>query len=85
MVRARIADIVRQFPENGMKLLQENPQNVHDLLIAKGVEVVDLIDFDRLTLVRNTFVKRDYRHVESDVVLRGPVKRRQGDRSPQTI
>jgi hypothetical protein len=74
MARTRLQAIVRQFPQNGMKLLLEDPRNVRDLLAIAGVEVLDLIDFAHMTLVPTTFVQRDYRHVEADVVLRAPLR-----------
>ena len=74
MSRERLAKIVRQFLENGLKLLLHNPHNVHDLLGIARAEVMELIDFDRLTVVPTTFVQRDYRHVESDLVLRAPLR-----------
>jgi hypothetical protein len=69
MAKNRLQEIVRRFPENGMKLMLENPKNVRDLLLLSRAKIVDLIDCDCLTRVRTTFVERDYRHVESDVVL----------------
>jgi hypothetical protein len=65
----KLEEIVRHFPENGMKLLLENPLNVRDLLALAAADILELIDLRQLALVRTTFVKRDYRHVESDVVL----------------
>ena len=70
MSRARWKQIVRQFPENGLKLLLEGSANVHDLLALAQPDLVPLVDFDRLQLVRTSFVARDFRHVEADVVLR---------------
>jgi predicted transposase YdaD len=67
--------IIRQFPENGLKLLLENAANVRDLLALADSPERDLIDFDKLTQERTTFVSRDYRHVEADLVLRAPVLR----------
>jgi hypothetical protein len=67
--------IIRQFPENGMKLLLENPKNVRDLLAIQGTEYAELIQFERMRLVRTTFVARDYRHVEADVVFQAPLRR----------
>lgn len=61
---------MRQFPENGLKLLLEGSANVHDLLALAQPDLVPLVDFDRLQLVRTSFVARDFRHVEADVVLR---------------
>src|SRR4029077_15913988 len=63
---------------NGMKLLLQRPDNVRDLLRIRRFKHVDLIDFDRLQLAPTTYVQRDYRHVESDLVLRGPLLRGRG-------
>jgi predicted transposase YdaD len=74
MSKARIRQIVRQFPENGLKLLLETPANVRELLQLTGTELIDLIDLERLTRSRTTFVARDFRHVEADIVLQAPVR-----------
>jgi hypothetical protein len=74
MSRARWKQIVRRFPENGMKLLLEEPRNVRELLALTHSELLPLIDFDRLALVRTTFVARDFRHVEADVVQTAPLR-----------
>jgi hypothetical protein len=34
----RVRDFARRFPENGMKLLLEDPRNVQDLLRLTGTE-----------------------------------------------
>lgn len=78
MTPLRVEDLVRNFPENGMKLLLQRPRNVRDLLRIRRFRHVDLIDFDRLQLDPTTYVQRDYRHVESDLVLRGPLLRGRG-------
>ena len=75
MTAATIIDLARHFPENGMKLLLQHPKNVRDLLEIKRCKLVNLIDFDRLQLDPTTYVQRDYRHLESDLVLRGPLLR----------
>ncbi|MBN2128129.1 MAG: Rpn family recombination-promoting nuclease/putative transposase [Sedimentisphaerales bacterium] len=36
-------------------------------------------------MVETTFVERDYRHVESDVVLLAPLRRRQGERTARVL
>jgi len=74
----RVEQFARQFPENGMKLLLQNPRNVHDLLVLAGRDLVQLIDTDRMRPVQTTFVRRDYRHVESDIVLVAPYRHRRG-------
>lgn len=62
-----------------MKLLLHRPGNVRDLLPIRRYRHVDLIDFDRLQLDPTTYVQRDYRHVETDLVLRGPLLRGRGN------
>ncbi len=85
MVNSRVLQIVRQFWENAIKLLLENPQNVRDLLTLAGADVVKRIDLRRVELVRTTFVERDYRHVESDIVLVAPLRRRRGKRTARRV
>ena len=55
----KLLDLVRRFPENGMKLMLEDPQNVCDLLAILGTDLRRLIDFSRMKLVQTTFVERD--------------------------
>lgn len=74
MLTPRALEIVRRFAENGMKLLLEDPANVRDLLGLTREEAVGAIRFDRMKRVQETFVQRDYRHVESDVVLTAPLR-----------
>jgi len=85
MVNSRVLQIVRQFWENAVKLLLENPQNVRDLLALAGADVVKRVDLRRVELVRTTFVERDYRHVESDIVLVAPLRRRRGERTARRV
>ncbi len=74
MDRQRLRRLVRHFPENGLKVLLENPGNVRDLLQLLGVPAVPRIDFARMQVEPAQFVQRDYRHLESDVVLRAPLR-----------
>ena len=62
---ARIAAFVRQFPENGLKLLLEHPDNVHDLLRILRYRFTNRIDFGHMTVEPATFIARDFRHVEN--------------------
>jgi len=41
---------------------------------AAGWDLIELLDTDRVRLVQTTFVQRDYRHVESDIVLTAPYR-----------
>jgi len=74
MARTRIQRIARNFQENGMKLLLEDPRNVRELFGITRLELVKKIDFERLELVKTSFVHRDYRNVEADVVLTAPLR-----------
>jgi hypothetical protein len=74
MKRSWQRQLVRRFPENGIKLLLENRRNVRDLFFLTDDEIVSLIDFPRLKPVRGTFVARDYRHIESDLLLTAPYR-----------
>ena len=76
--RGRIRQLVRQFKENGMKMLLEHPANVQDLLRLADLPWLDDIDFSRLDYVKTTFVRRDYRHLESDIVLTVPLSGKGG-------
>jgi hypothetical protein len=85
MSRARLKAIVRQFTENGVKLLLEVPANVRELLAVPDFPLLKQIDFDRMIRVRTSFVLRDYRHVEADVVLRAPLLRKSKDQKRRSI
>jgi hypothetical protein len=74
MDRQRLRRLVRHLPENGLKVLLENPGNVRDLLHLLAVPVVPRIDFTHMQVEPAQFVQRDYHHLESDVVLRAPLR-----------
>jgi hypothetical protein len=84
-VPVRIRELVRHFPENGMKLMLKNPKNVRDLLLLTGAKMAGLIDYDHMTPVQTSFVQRDYRHVESDVVLRAPLRQKKSKRPRREV
>lgn len=83
--KSRIRQMARQFPENGIRLLMEHPLNVRDLLCVLRDNVVERIDFTRLKSVKTTFVKRDYRRAESDIVLTAPLLSKTGKRLRREI
>ena len=59
----RPEDFVRQFGENGLKLLLQGPLNVRDALSHRPLQQVEAIDYDRLQVDPTTYVQRDYRHL----------------------
>jgi hypothetical protein len=81
--RARIRELVRNFKENGMKMLLEHPANVRDLLGLLHISWLDEIDFSRLEVVKTTFIRRDYRHLASDLVYTAPLVG--GRQSPRSL
>src|SRR4051794_37642016 len=72
MSEERIHEIVRQFRENGVKLLLQTPANVHDLLTAGNWPLLDRLDLKRMTVDPTSHVAADYRHAASDLVLSVP-------------
>ncbi|MBN2490293.1 MAG: Rpn family recombination-promoting nuclease/putative transposase [Planctomycetes bacterium] len=74
MNRKRIRELARNFHENGMKLLLEDPRNVRDLVMLVSRDLAERIDFERLKPVKQTFVRKDYRHVHTDIVLTAPLR-----------
>jgi len=74
MARSLLRKLVRNFPENGPKLLLENPANVRDLLTLVGEKNAHAIDFAAMTVERSHFVQPDYEHVALDLLLKAPLR-----------
>jgi hypothetical protein len=70
--KRRFGELVRQFQENGVKLMFEHPANLRDVLRVLRVAWLDEIDFSRLVQVKTTFIRRDYRHLQTDLVFTAP-------------
>jgi hypothetical protein len=70
----RVREMARQFPENGMKRLLQEPANVSDLLALAGLSWRERIDLKRLVVDPTTYVSADFRHVASDLVLTAPLR-----------
>ncbi len=87
MLSRRIQRIIRHFPENGLKVLLEDPHNVRELLDMLEAALSQRIDFAAMRVSPSRFVHRDYRHLEADVVLQAPLLDAQGRRlsRPLTI
>ena len=56
-----------------MKMMLEHPANVRDLLRLLHAPWLDEMDFSHLEQIKTTFIRRDYRHLESDIVLTAPL------------
>lgn len=72
--RKRLRLLIRHFQENGLKFVLENPGNVRDLLQLVHFQLAPRIDFTNMRVARGHFVGRDYRHLESDLVLQAPIR-----------
>jgi hypothetical protein len=48
MARARVAEFVRQFPENGLKFVPEQAGNVRDPLAPAGAPRLNRRDFAQM-------------------------------------
>jgi hypothetical protein len=53
MTATLLKELVRNFPENGPKLLLENPANVRDLLVLLREPAVPDIDFAAMTVANS--------------------------------
>jgi predicted transposase/invertase (TIGR01784 family) len=66
--------LVRNFRENGIKLLLENGANVRDVFNILGESAAQDMDFTRMTVERTHFVQPDFEHVLADLLLRVPLR-----------
>jgi hypothetical protein len=73
MNRERVLEIVRQFPENGLKQVLTSPGNVRELLTVGKAAVLPRLGFADMKVEATTFVTAEYRHVTSDLVLTLPL------------
>jgi hypothetical protein len=63
-----------------MKMMLEHPANVRDLLSLLSVPRFDDINFSHIEYIKTTFIRRDYRHLASDIYR----IRKTGDSEGQT-
>lgn len=71
----QLVDLVRNFLENGMKLLLLEGLNLRELLTLGRSPFTADLDYRILQYDPTVYVQRDYRHIESDMVLRVPLRR----------
>jgi hypothetical protein len=76
-----LADVVRNYQENGVKFLLQHGLNMRDLLHLDHCPEEPLLDFTRQTVERTSFVKADYHHVLSDLLVRVPYKQHLGEKA----
>ena len=63
-----------KFPDRSTRWLLEFGENVRGLLEIVAADLVDILDFSRLTQVNRSFVPDNLREQESDVVYRVPFR-----------
>jgi hypothetical protein len=73
MDKERLREIIRQFPENGLKQVLTRARNLHELLSIARAGLLPRLDFQGLQVDPTTYVTADYRHVSSDLVLTLPL------------
>jgi predicted transposase YdaD len=70
--------LVRNFAENSVKFLLLNRDNAREALTLMAPGHAPLIDFSRMEVLRTTFVAPDFRHLETDLLLKAPMRGRRG-------
>ena len=63
---------VSQASDRNAKLLFSDPENVRGLLQIVADELVNNIDFSRITPIKQSYIAETLREVESDIVLQVP-------------
>jgi hypothetical protein len=81
MASSRVEQIIRQFRENGLKLLLEHPANARELLSLTTTRWLDRLDFAQMKVDPTTYIAADYRHLASDLVLQVPLHTARGRRT----
>jgi len=76
MPRVSPEDVVRNFHENGLKLLLHDAGYDRDLLTLRDPDRAARIDFNRLKIEETTYVTADYRNICSDLVLKSTYRTR---------
>jgi hypothetical protein len=71
--KKRRLQLVRQFPENGLKVVLSTPANLRELLVVAQASMLERLDFRQLTVEPTTYVTAEYRHATSDLVLTLPM------------
>ncbi len=70
---SEVVELLRNFKENGFKFLLRSAANLRDLMRLLKPALAPSIDFAGLTAQRGTFIAPDFRHLESDLLLRAPL------------
>jgi hypothetical protein len=74
MLAPRLLELIRHFPENGVRFLLENARNVTDLVTLARQDWPAWLDLAQLQPARARFVQADFRHVEADLIFTAPFR-----------
>ena len=83
--RKRVIQLTRQYKENGIKLLLEHWQNVRELFCLLPGDWNRRIDFEQLELVKTTFIRSNFRHLETDILFTAPLLDARGRRTRKKL
>ena len=75
----QVEDLIRHFPENGIKWLLHHPANVRETFQMSvrdrpGFPDLARFDFDRMTVEPTSFIHDDFRHGLTDLLVRIPFR-----------
>jgi Putative transposase, YhgA-like len=70
----RVREIIRQFPENGLKQVLTTPATLNELLTLAQTPMLSRIELSGMTVDPTTYVTAEFRHVSSDLVLTVPLR-----------
>lgn len=70
--------LVRNFQENSVKFLFRDPENAREGMTLIAPRQARVIDFARMTVESTPFITPEFRHLESDLLLRAPLRGRRG-------
>jgi hypothetical protein len=74
MLSSRLLELIRHFPENGVRFLLENSRNPTDLVALARQDWLSWLDLAKLQPARTRFVQADFRHVEADLIFTAPFR-----------
>ena len=77
--KREFSDLIRHFPENGVKWLLHHPANVRDSLRLAASDrpdfpSLDCFDFEKMSVEPTTFIREDFRHAISDLLVKLPFR-----------
>jgi hypothetical protein len=78
MARSR-ADLPHDFPDRALREALVQGDNLRALLRAVAPDVAEQLDYDRLEVVKPSYLLDDWRRRENDVLIRAPFRGEGGD------